>query len=186
MPEVADLSSVKVNASSAKPCECCLVLKEDLMNVKSCIYDPRPLRTEKAQKELLDAAMVDGVLTKDGAAMLATMSTHAVRPGLWGFAGGDTDFGTSTLAFGHDSLHVEDSGVFKYLINRVADFLTACELPKRRVNELIAMFNQRLGEMPRSENSKLPGASSKYFPETSNIQASEHRAVMPVRSSIAC
>jgi hypothetical protein len=54
---------------------------------------------------------------------LRQKSTHLVPSALWGFFGGYTDYGSSTLAVGVDSLHADDLGVYLKLVRFIADVL---------------------------------------------------------------
>jgi hypothetical protein len=51
-------------------------------------------------------------------------SFHPVASGLWGFADGDTEEGSSSWAFASDGMHNDDLGVFLYIIKHMKVILT--------------------------------------------------------------
>ncbi|KAL6764218.1 hypothetical protein V8C86DRAFT_1680872 [Haematococcus lacustris] len=96
-------------------------------------------------------------------------------PGLVGFAHSDTDWGSSTMAYGHEGMHVEDSGPFLTMVKAISPFLRKVH-SSGEVAELEDAMNERLQAMPRSHDRRYP--SGNYFPEpTGKVQATEHRAV---------
>jgi hypothetical protein len=174
LPEQADITGIK-GGSTPYPCECCWVHHSDLGLLQTYQH-----RTEFEQIGFLNNALFDDDFTR-----LAGLSIHPVPSGVWGFCDGDTPQGSSTYAFGFDSLHVDDLGVFVDIIKSVRPYLQKFLKP-RRVNQLIAEFNSRFAQMPRSDDFSLPGPTSKYFPECPMFQGKEHRNAMQVCVACVC
>jgi hypothetical protein len=99
--------------------------------------------------------------------------------GVWNFADGSTAEGSSTLAYGHDSLHVEDLGVTKNIIKHIATYLVQMHgMSQAAALKVCQRLDSRLRLMPRWEDSPLP--ANKYFEQCGQIQAKEHRSVLQV------
>jgi hypothetical protein len=80
--------------------------------------DEYDIRTEQHCKDLLVQAKAlpnksaQNEFCKDN-------SFHPIESGLWGFCEGDTVIGSSSWAFASDSMHNEDLGVFKYIVEHM-------------------------------------------------------------------
>eukprot|EP00798_Chlamydomonas_sp_ICE-L_P002933 gene2933-biopygen14867 len=108
-PEIADMWCTK-QGSTRFPCEICLCPSQHLGNYEASF----PLRTERFCIEQLETykELPQGQKSK----YLTEHSFHPIPSGLWGFAEGNTDAGSSSWAFSSDGLHNDDLGVFLYII----------------------------------------------------------------------
>ena len=81
-----------------------------------CVGIKFPTRTEEHAKHLVALARA---CTSRGQeeALCKKFSFHPVEVGLWGWAEGDTEVGSSSWVFSFESMHNEDLGVFLYIID---------------------------------------------------------------------
>lgn len=109
-PEIADLWCTR-GGSTKFPCEICFAPRGELIDLKHT----RAYRTEVKCKSLVEKYKnTQGATAKEELAK--KFSFHPVPSGLWGFAGGETELGSSSWAFTSDVMHNEDLGVFLEII----------------------------------------------------------------------
>jgi hypothetical protein len=157
--------------------ELCAILKPDQLK----------LRTEKEQRAAVEQVQGGGVASSSGAARTARpqdLGVHPVRSGLWGFVLAEIvgSWGSSHAAFGYDTMHIEDLGVFLYIVYNIPEYLKRKH--PRNHSQLLAELEARLRCMPRADDFRLPSPDGGYFSEKGRIQAKEHRAVMQVTYSM--
>lgn len=76
------------------------------------------LRTEVQLSQLVQRAKGECTATARNE-LCKRLSFHPVECGLWGFAEGTTDMGSSSWVYAFDTLHNDDLGVFVYIIDGV-------------------------------------------------------------------
>lgn len=144
------------------------VSKENLHDLRC---NDAPQRTEEGHRHA-----VAGLLnTRPFVKACEESNVHPVPCGLWDMAGSEMAEGSCNLAFGLESMHGYDLGVFLYIVNGMKEYLL-------RVGKahLLPELNKRMKHLPRAEDSNLPICGGKYFPDHSNVQAKEHRNVMQI------
>lgn len=144
------------------------VSKDNLYDLRG---DAAPQRTEVEHKQ----AVADLLNSRPFTKACDESNVHPVPCGLWGMAGSEVAQGSCNLAFGLESMHGCDLGVFLYIINGIKGYL-------QRVGKAhwLPELNRRMRHLPRAEDSNLPMCGGKYFPDHSNVQAKEHRNVMQI------
>jgi hypothetical protein len=116
------------------------------------------LRTELEQRRAVErakgtaaaaAAEAGGVRTQD-------LVVHPVRSGLWGFALSEAggNWGSSHAAFGYDTMHFEDLGVFRNLVYSIPEYLKR-KYPSTHV-QLLAELEACMKYLPRANDCRLP------------------------------
>lgn len=125
-PEAKDLSCIR-GGTAGHSCEFCLVPRLSLHDL-SREWEPR---TESVSKLLVEEAL--GLATRaQREAFCKEHSIHPVISGLFGFFAGSTKKGSAMQCFTVESMHVEDLGVFLYIIDYItvrARFWMGCAIP---------------------------------------------------------
>ena len=112
-PEAKDLSCIR-GGSTECCCEFCRVPRLSLHDLEGVW----PARTEAFCKGLVDQAL--GQPSKAAReAFCKEYSIHPVVSGLFGFAAGDSPMGSGMQCFTVECMHVEDLGVFLYIIDYI-------------------------------------------------------------------
>ncbi len=100
---------------------------------------------------------------------------------LWGFNGGETEWGNPYKAIHVDMLHQADLGVFKTIIDILRGIVLASINSK-----IFSSLDQRLFHIKkhsRYPSFRIPGTDKGgYFSSNANFAAFEHRSVMQVLS----
>jgi hypothetical protein len=159
----------------------CTILQPSDLRLRTGLEQRRAVERAKGTAAAA-AAEAGGVRTQD-------LGVHPVRSGLWGFALSEAggNWSSSHAAFGYDTMHIEDLGVFLYLVYSISEYLKR-KYPSTHV-QLLAELEARMKCMPRANDCRLAahaGPHGGYCWEKGRIQAKEHRATMQVGFTAAC
>ncbi|GMH44629.1 hypothetical protein BSKO_12581 [Bryopsis sp. KO-2023] len=106
-------------------------------------------------------------------ALAKQYATHPVVCSLWGFRDSTLETSDPYTIVGYDILHVDDLGLFLYLVDCIPDYFKKYGDRRGLVKEL----NGRLKAMPISENFPNPCAGF-YVGGHTGVQAKEHRTII--------
>ena len=142
-PDVHDHACIYSPAKAQMPCAICECPRDQLNRVDKQF----PLRTVEKQ-ESRRAAMIASS-AGDRAVMTKRYSQHPIRSGLLGFAGQDLSYSNPYQIFGYDSLHIDNLGIWKNIMEHAKDFIDEAVHPQKKGLDFVRALSDNLRAMPR-------------------------------------
>lgn len=183
-PEAKDVHCISGGPKSYHKCEMCWIQSHNL-GVDPATLDDEELhkrRYENEQKNILQGIR-DAPAKATANDISVELSTAPVEPATWGWLGSDEDVWetSSTTLTLVEVMHTLDLGIWLYLIKHLPAALDRLIGPEKS-KKAIATINERLRHVPTTTGMRVPctGPDNPYIPNSSGIQAQEHRTVSEV------
>lgn len=86
---------------------------------------------------------------RDQAKISKKYSQHPVRRGLLGFAGQNMAYNNPYQIFGYDSLHIDNLGIWKNIMEHAKDFADKAMKPESRGIQFVRALSDNLRAVPK-------------------------------------
>ena len=142
-PEVHDHACIFSSSKAQKPCPICECPREQLNRLDKQF----PLRTAVIQESRRTAMIAASAGERD--ALSKKHSQHPVKCGLLGFAGQDLSYSNPYQIFGYDSLHIDNLGIWKNIMEHAKVFMDEAAHPQKKGLKFVRTLSDNLRAMPR-------------------------------------
>ena len=144
-PEVHDHACIYSSAKARMPCVICECPRDQLNRLDKQF----PLRTAETQESRREAMVASNA--RDQAKISKKYSQHPVRSGLLGFAGQNLAYNNPYQIFGYDSLHIDNLGIWKNIMEHAKDFADEAFMmkPESKGIQFVRALSDNLRAMPK-------------------------------------